>query len=71
MESITYINGVVGYRGGEYPYVTCEPQDDTWLTVQLQNTCGMMYISLEAGNTEINGIIQVTQAQMIQTFDNG
>jgi hypothetical protein len=71
MEQITYLAGIVGYRGGEYPYITCEPQDDTWLTVQLQNTYGMMFISLEADSTEINGVLQETQQQMIDTFNNG
>jgi hypothetical protein len=70
MEVITYIAGIVGYRGGEYPYITCEAQDATWLTVELQNTNGVMYISLEAGSTEINGVLQETQQQMIDTFTN-
>ena len=69
MEVITYTSGIVGYRGGEYPYISCEPQDPTWLTVELQNTNGIMFISLEAGSTEINGVLQETQQQMIDTFN--
>ena len=70
MEVITYTAGIVGYRGGEYPYITYLIQDATWLTVELQNTNGVMYISLEAGSTEINGVLQETQQQMIDTFTN-
>ena len=69
MEEITYIAGVVGYRGGEYPYITYIIQDATWITVELQNTNGVMFISLEAGFTTINGILQETQQQMIDTFN--
>lgn len=70
MEQITYTAGIVGYRGGEYPYLACQPQDATWITVELQNINGVMFISLEAGSTEINGVLQETQQQMIDTFNN-
>ena len=69
MEEITYIAGIVGYRGAEYPYITYLIQDATWITVELQNTNGVMFISLEAGSTEINGVLQETQQQMIDTFN--
>ena len=69
MEEITYIAGIVGYRGGDYPYLGYIIQDATWITVELQNTNGVMFISLEAGSTMINGVLQETQQQMIDTFN--
>jgi len=70
MEECIYISGILTYRGNIYPFVSCEPQDDTWVQVNLSNNGGIMTISLQAGFTMINSELQETQAQLMATLND-
>lgn len=69
MEEISYIGGILRYRERDYPFLRAYQQDETWITVEMQNTYGVMFISLEAGYTTINGVLQETLQQMIDTLN--
>ncbi len=69
MEEILYKLGIIEYRNGKYQFVSCEAQDESWVQVILDNNGCSMIISLNSGETIINGVVQETQRQLIETLN--
>lgn len=66
MEVVSYINGVVTYRGYDYQYESCEKIDDTCIHILMG---GGVY-ALIAGNTVINNIVCNSPEEIITIFES-
>jgi hypothetical protein len=70
MEQLTYSNGDLGFRNHVYKYINYEAIGELQLILELKNdNNSIQYICFEAGDVEINGVIQETQQQMIDTLN--
>jgi hypothetical protein len=65
MEIITYIDGLVTYRGYDYPYESCEKIDDTCVHISM----GAGVYAITAGNTVINNVLCNSADEIIAIFE--
>jgi hypothetical protein len=70
MEIVTFIDNIVGYRGGFYEFISAEAQDATYILVIVVNGIGQMAICLNTGETEVNGVVPQTQEELLAIFNN-
>ena len=66
MEVVSYINGVITYRGYEYQYESYEKVDDNCVHILMG---GGVY-ALTAGNTVINNIVCNSSDEIITIFES-
>lgn len=67
METVTYINGIITYRGYDYPYEKVEVIDDVCAHVHM----GDGIYALVGGETEINGVLQPDSITIKNTLEFG
>lgn len=67
MEDLTYINGIITFRGYDYPYESVEKIDD----ISVQISMGGQLVFFVGDQTAINGILMSTPNDIINTLNNG
>jgi hypothetical protein len=66
MDEVTYINGIIHYRGFDYLFEQTEKIDDMCVHVFM----GEQVIALMGTNTIINGTVMTDADQIINTLNN-
>lgn len=67
MDELTYSNGIISFRGFDYPFEQTEKIDDLCVHVFM----GGQVIAFMGEDTTINGIAMATSDDIINTLNNG